>query len=311
MSVTKVNGRVAWKKAVRRGYEFAFAATRHLPMAMPLAIQSRHCGLFGDVFMAMNGLRLAEKNRLPAYVDWGRNSLYFDASHGGNVWDYFFQRSSFDFRDRDETGVIADTGRRLTFLPDAETFLPYAGLSIRRSCASAIARWCVPRPEIQDEIDAAAAQVLGPQHNLGMHIRLTDAAKGLESRTIVQLDEFVAAGHEWLEARSDGRIFLATDDAATVETMRNAFGEAVSWQDCVRSKDGQSIHGHYDAGSPGSPYQKGIDVIKDAWLLARCDHIVRTHSRVSAFSICLNPKLTFTCLEEKKFGRRSLEWLWD
>jgi hypothetical protein len=115
---------------------------------------------------------------------------------------------------------------------------------------------------------------------------------------------------EWFKCNPDGTVFLATDDERIVEAFDRRYGNRhLLVRPSLRSKDGTSLHGHYDAGVPGSPIQKGADVLKDALILARCNHLIRSHSRVTCYSLCINPDLGFTDLSLDVDGIDRTPWL--
>lgn len=289
---------------LRRLQHHGLAAIGCLPFKPVIRVQSAGCGFFGDLFMSLNGLRLVERYRLAAQVFWGVRSLYFERARGPNAWSYFFERNSFSHLESARC-IPAN----LPYWPDASEFLPYEGLSVRASVHRALRSWCQPRGEILTAVQAFVDQNFIPNATLGVHVRLTDAAAGQENRKTVEMQHFIQSANDWLAARPDGRIFLAADDERVVQAFRARFGERVVYQRCLRSTDGTSLHGHYDCGVKGSPYRKGVEVLIDALLLARCDHLVRTHSRVTCFTLCINLHLTYTDLDLKHLGINRTPWL--
>jgi hypothetical protein len=286
----------------------AFGALAGMPNRVGLRIVPGRAGFFGEVFCVLNGLRLAERNGLVARIAWGAASPYHDPDHatGGDAWRSFFARSTYDFR----ASPAAPAPRLFMRLkPHARDFDPYPGLSTRRSVGRALQAWCQPVPEIAAQADALWTRLARGRDMLGIHVRLTDAAAGAESRQTVTLGHFFAAADDWLEDRPEAGIFLATDESRVVAAFEERYGARVAYQACLRSEDGTSIHGHYDAGVPGSPYSKGREVLIDALLLARSAHLLRTHSRVTAFSLCWAPELTFRDLELEATGAARNPWL--
>lgn len=262
------------------------------------------CGLFGDLFMALNGVRFAERKRLSGEVCWDKRSLYFEAAKGRNVWSYYFENSAFAFG-----GEISLSGMALPYFPGAQDFDPYPGLSVRQSVHRLLQKHCRPRASILKSVEQFASERFSSEAMLGVHIRRTDAARGMEDRREVHLRHFVAEIDEWLRHHPGGAIFLATDEASVVEELETRYGERVIAQHCLRSRDGASLHGHYDGGTEGTAFRKGLEVIIDALLLARCDHLIRTHSRVTCYTLCLNPQLSYTDLDLKCLGASRTPWL--
>lgn len=268
-----------------------------------LRIPSRGCGFFGDLFMTLNGLRFAELCRADALVEWGSNSLYFDASGGKNAYCYFFEQAEFDIRQARSRRSL-----NVKYRPTADTFHRYDGLSVRASVGKAFAKYCIVRREIAEDVE----KFIGNKFNdrmLGVHIRMTDAAAGMENRKIATLDLYKLHVDKWIKGNPDGSVFLATDDERVVEEFGSRYGQRLLVRQGMRSKDGTSLHGHYDAGVPGNRIQKGIDVLMDALILARCDFLIRSHSRVTCYTLCINPGLDFTDLSLEIDGVDRTPWL--
>ena len=286
-------------------YDSAFATLLRVPFVDELLVQPGLAGFFGEVFITLNGIRLAELNRKLARVYWGKYSPYFEPEISKNAWSSFFMCSDFDFRVKRRA-----LGLTLPYRPGSRAFLPYAGLSVRQSLGRALQEWCKPRPEIVAAVDAFACQAeFDSRQMLGVHIRRTDVVAGAEGRRTVGLEDFTHAIDDWLSCTPNGGIFLASDDQNVIEYFTTHYPGRVASQDCLRSQDGNSIHGHYDTGVAGSPYNKGREVLIDALLLARCAHLVRTHSRVTAFSLCWNPSLGYRDLEREVIGINRTPWL--
>jgi hypothetical protein len=257
--------------------------------------------------VALNGIRYAQLNRLACEVAWGSRSLYYDPAERRNAWSYFFNSHQFDFAAEPSEARLG----AIPYYPGAHDFIAYPGLSTRRSVAAAIARFCAPRPDILAEVEAFAADRFRGGRMIGVHFRGTDAAKGHEGRRTLDVDDFVCATRRALGQAPDAGVFLATDEAAAADRFAETFGEDLVLRDCIRSRDGTSIHGHYDAGISGGPELKGREVLIDALLLARCGRLVRGHSRVSCYSLCANPELEFIDLELDLLGVDRTPWLRD
>jgi hypothetical protein len=269
-----------------------------------LAVQSGRCGLMGDLFMALNGIRYAERNGLACSIDW-RRSLYFDPAAGVDVWSALFCRQHFDFADRPSRFALG----KLPYRPGAHVFEHYQGLTVRRSVHQALQRFCQVRPALLDQVATFAASRFSPQGTLGIHLRLTDAARGHESRQSIGLQDFLDDAGAWLGAHPGANLFLATDEQQALDCFRREFGDLVVFADCLRSADGTSLHGHYDGGVAGSPLRKAQEVLIDALLLARCSYLICAHSRVTCYSLCVSPDLEWTNLEVSKLGRDRTAWL--
>ena len=71
-----------------------------LPIQPEIRVLSGRCGLFSDLFMALNSIQICKKYKLSGRIHWGRRSLYFDRKLAGNAYEYFFKDASFRFSNR-------------------------------------------------------------------------------------------------------------------------------------------------------------------------------------------------------------------
>ena len=290
-------GKVRWHWAIARMRSGLLSTAR---------IRAGPCGFFGNMFMTLNGIRLCEWAGVRAEPDWRKDdSLFYEPAHGENAWRYYFEDvpPPPGFDDPGVGGAVA-SGRVMTFRPAAVSIYPlYPGLGVRRSYAECIRKYVRPRPDVRTEIDRLADQLFGQDHVLGVHMRLTDTTTGVESRTSLGLQRYYDAIDRYSLNYPNCRIFVASDAEPAVEELRNQYPGRVVAIEAIRSTDTTSIHGHYDSGVPGSPYRKGLDVVRDAYLLSRVKYLIRANSRVTMYSLCVNPDLAFE--EISLTGQRS------
>jgi hypothetical protein len=268
------------------------------------------CGFFGNMFMTLNGIRLCEAAGVRAEPFWGPDdSLFYDPARGENAWLYYFQ--DVPPPPGYKPPADATAARVMTFRPTAHTIHPrYAGMGIRASYAECIRRYVRLRDDVSAAIDEAARTTFGTGPVVGVHVRQTDTVSGFENRRSFDFDRYYKAADAYLAKEPSAKVFVASDSAPAVEEFRRRYPDRVVALDCIRSTDGRSIHGHYDGGVQGSPSQKGLDVVRDSYLLSRVSHLVRTDSSVTTYSLCLNPTLTFTDLSLDA-GRGATHWLQD
>jgi hypothetical protein len=262
------------------------------------------CGFFGNLFITVNGIRMCEAAGVQPIPNWDQRCLYFERERGSNAWDYFFQPIP---PLTSESATPADDSFELS--PDAGIIYPlYPALTIRESYHECFRKFAKLRDEVLEPMESMRRTLLGAGTSLGVHIRLTDAATAVEGRVTSGLQAYMEAIDRNLEVRSEAKLFVATDSVDALNSLRQRYGDRVLYLDCIRSQGAQSIHGHYDAGVPGSPYRKGLEVIQDAVMLASTQHLIRGHSRVTAYSLCINPTLTFENILGQSDDQRA-SWL--
>ena len=257
-----------------------------------------------NMFITMNGIRLCKAAGVLPQPFWDRESLFFEELHGGNVWEYYFEQIILPGVDSS-----SEAPAKIAFKPDAAPIGPrYNGFSVRETYHQCIERYVKLKEPIRKEIDLAKTKLFSGLNVVGVHARFTDTQVGFENRSSPLIAEYFQKIDEYSASNPVDRIFVATDYLPALQQFQRRYGDKVVALECIRSVDNTSIHGHYDSGLPGSPYLKGLEVIRDAYLLASVAHIVRVSSRVTAYSLCLNPNLTFTDVG-KAVSSRHKSWL--
>lgn len=267
-------------------------------------ILAGRCGFFGNMFITLNGIRLCEAAGVHPQPFWNQESLFFEKSHGDNVWDYYFEPIAIPGHT-----CFLDVSGKLAFKPDAASIGPRDnGRTVLETYHQCIQKYVRLKEEVRTEIERLRADLFGSQRVVGVHARFTDTQAGFENRIAQPISKYFQKIDDYSVANPVDRIFVATDSLPVLQSFQRRYGEKIIALDCIRSVDDTSIHGHYDSGLPGSPYLKGLEVIRDAYLLASVSHLVRVNSRVTAYSLCLNPALTFTDVESEAGGCQTT-WL--
>ena len=277
-----------------------------LPVQPEVRILSGRCGLFSDVFMALNSIQICKEYKLSGHVYWGRRSLYFDPELTGNAYKYFFLRNGcFSFSERRVLKGISFS----PYPPSGDGYSPSAGQNPRRYMKQLIDTYAAPRAEVLEQVEGFQQSQLPTRNVIGVHVRRTDVLTGSEERRTQPVYNFVQAVEGWLTQHSDGRAFLATDDSAVVAEFQARFGNRLRYQDAVRSSDGRSIHGHYDGGLNVSPNQKGREALVDALILSKCRFLIRCFSFLTNYSLCINPDSKFLDLDKQNLGVVRTPWI--
>lgn len=288
-------------------YRFA-AALRSIGFIEGIGVGSQKCGFFGNVLLTLRGLRECEAAGVPARPLWDRECLYLDPKRGKNAWDVFFEAPK-DLEGRPVNWP--SEARCLRIKPHFKNLPLDEGKTMRETMARLIKQYTCVRPEIAKAIDTFAKGHFEGCPVLGVHIRRTDAIIGLEGKKRVELEDFEKEINLCLELQPDFKLFVATDSSEVIDWLRERYGGRMIERAVIRSKDGRSIHGHYDEGVQASAYQKGLEVIGDAILLSRCQYLIRTASAVTNYALLKEPELPFTDLSMLVTGENPQPWLTD
>ncbi|MGF1484090.1 MAG: hypothetical protein ACFBZ8_06980 [Opitutales bacterium] len=227
---------------------------------------------------------------MSAFPLWREGCLYGDLSKYANSWEAYFE-PVIDAAVYESIKQNAFKGVP-TLRPTFFGWQNDPGQDQRQTFARLTEQYIRPIASVRQAVDSFIAEHLAAQPFLGVHVRLTDAARGEEDKKVKRAEDYFALADRWAQDNT-GPIFLATDSLEAVTLFKQRYGSRVVQREAIRSSDGQSIHGHYDGGTEGDPITKGLDVLIDALILSRADHLVRGLSAVTVFALCRNPSLTF------------------
>ncbi|HDX9580204.1 TPA: O-fucosyltransferase family protein [Bacillus pseudomycoides] len=282
-----------------------------------LLIKEWGCGFWSDVEHVVGQLLIAElTGRIPVTF-WGADSLY--ASENPLVKDaftmYFLPVSSCSVDDlTNETytyypprwncgnlrlaGVhdvvnVADyftksenvlVSTRHIYIYDFTQWInknhPAYGMEHSDAYGYLYRKYLKLQPYLSDKAEEFYLKNMKHKHPLlGLHIRGSDKIN--EYPHLYQLNELYPPVLEnYLKENPTAAIFLLTDSENILVRYQGLYGNKLIYTDSIRTTDENfSVH----AGLPFcNKQQKGIDVIKDTYLAARCDHFIgASYSNVS------------------------------
>jgi hypothetical protein len=158
------------------------------------------------------------------------------------------------------------------------------------SSAAQLQRDCFPvAAQLVKQADQFALRHFRSGATLGCHFRGTD--KGIEANRVAYT-VLTRCLRERLSALAGPPVlFIATDETAFIDHARREFPslEVIS-ADVQRSTTGQALH--FDPALRGR--KRAEEALIDSLLLARCDHLVKSPSALSAWSALFNPRLPVT-----------------
>lgn len=283
--------------------EVFFRGAASLTPGLPVGIASRPCGFFSNYFITLNGLRFCDSIGAVGVPVWDRACLYLEGPGCGNLWNALFHSPEYGGRSVGPWSMLP------RYYASASAMTAYRAPSPRLAAHRLMRRFAEPHDVFLGECEAFVREQFGGRPAVAVHVRGTDARRGCEDRVGVSYEHLHAEVAEGLRRRDDAVLFVATDEAPLLDMMRDRYGDRVRFRPCVRSSDGRSIHGHHDAGVRSSGFEKARDVLLDALVMSRCDYLIRTHSAVTAYTLCRNPDLPYVDLEVKYLNIVRQPWL--
>lgn len=298
-------------------------------------ICERDVGLFSLIQQVIANIPWAlEENRIPV-VYFQERTCYWTPNgyHQKNsVWEYYFEplvaaypASSIPGHIRKTISARFPDALEVGYFADQDTFvsnhfgdhpeLKGKALSIpylfddpddvlRRQVAALIGRYIRPRIYIQQKVDDFFEQHMRGEHVIGLHARGTDAISKEEIRPHRQgslvLSKYSAALQSLLDVRPEAKIFVATDDQASLDYFKQEFRGRVIAYDSIRHETGETagkgptgwIMPAYIATDRDRAAKNGEEAIIEYLLLSRCSHLVHNGGSLARTVLLNDPYLS-------------------
>lgn len=268
-------------------------------------------GMFSNVNEVVEQLRRAERDGYRFLIDWSR-SAYRDPDRLDDPWAYYFQPCfTIDEADLPPGDVPQVLGGEPVACSADNIITPRLADGVcaplllprdRLGAAQLIARHIRLQEVVRTQIDAFAAEHF---HGaiVGLHIRgpgrvdggVPGMRRALDPSQRVPVECFFDAVDQAVADRPRARIFACSDSLAVLRAVIDRYGPRVVTWPAVRSEFGEMHAGHPANGGAAFPrFRLGLDVVAEAWLLARTGWFVHGNSNVANFVLCLRPDLSHT-----------------
>lgn len=251
-------------------------------------IRSSGKGFFACVCDTLRHIRKCEIDSDPYWINWGKESLFYDATKGENVWEYFYQQpcspepSAVDI-------VVADY-----------TDVPEKGEKFRPLMNRMITDYIRHNAEVTQYLVPFRTGWPRDKKVLGVHIRFTDKYIWRnfgepDSAKPIDINTYLDVTQRALDTKDLDWIFLASDNVESIDAFNKRFGKRLMFINGPRGTGCTSIHGGL---KDVSGFKKGVSVIADVEGLSMCDYLIRSSSNVSKFAQYINLDLEHLNLNE-------------
>lgn len=249
-----------------------------------IVFHERGGAMFSNLWSATGFLRWAEKQGVTPAIDFRRSkpANRWEGSGNSDAWTLYFKPVSdldvslFDpsevdfFRERPQEFPVHEYSRDPEY---ARVFRQYIRINSRT--ATYIAPW--------EESFGQYTKVLG------VHFRGTDmkvAKSHWAPPTAFQMKYAIDLA---LERTNFTHIFVATEDEGALQSLVKRYGPRVVTTDSLRTNKTKKLI-HLGSSIPQYRYFLGLQVLRDARLLAACSGLVSGHSNVSEHVQVMAPK---------------------
>ena len=241
----------------------------------PLAVFASGGAMFSNLWHVVGFLAWAEKNDRTPVVSFANAtpSNRWVGDSGREGWsDYFRPVSNVDWRELGGESVYEFTRRPTEF--------PIQEYSISSEFRRLFHEHISLNAQSEDYLKPWAEAISGYSKVLGVHIRGTDmrvAKSHWAPPTLFQIGKTV---DDALSRADFSHLLVATEDETALRFMTRRYGERVITTDSLRTSTRRKLV-HLSSSIPQYRYFLGLQVLRDAWLLASCAGLVSGHSNVS------------------------------
>lgn len=243
-------------------------------------------GLFSVATVLIENM-INSKSEHDYRVELGSEYLYFDSTHGENVWEYYFNqvrgtknRHEYDSVEHgflfDRSGLL-DVGNREKSYKDT---IDKASIIFREFIGF--------NPYMTSHLHAVQEELNLTSEYIAVHKRETDYL--LHASHINRSDYFFRKIEERL---GNEKIFLATDSQRALWEFRLRYGSRLVNLSIPRSRDNTGLHLMKMSRIPN--WVNGENAVLDSYLLSAGKKLFRTRSNLTTFSLILNPGIE--CIE--------------
>ena len=249
-------------------------------------------GFFSNYFYALTHVAYAKENGWIPVVDMRNYGTLYSENHPvngtRNAWEYYFEQP-VDTRTAYRSGrFVLSNGldRKIQWHPFRETDTSVEMIpDIAAKLKVLTSNYRQLRSEIEAEFTDWERTHFSDRKILGVHWRGTDKRNPPPlHRPSPAMDALLSAVRKAAEDRHPDAVFLATDENGVREALAQTLSAPILTTDAFRLEagDGRGLHtASVRHARPNHRYRLGLEVLRDAWLLSRCDSLVHGHSNVT------------------------------
>lgn len=236
-------------------------------------------GLFSLVLTSLGYIKYAlDRGYIPVIDMCNEDNTYMQQNHKGNVWEYYFEQPcGYTLDDiKHSSHVIIGNGLIDGSVPFPGEDIAYNDqkLEMWKTVAD---RYLIVRQEIRQETDELWRKFNGNEHVLGVLLRGTDYVNSKPKNHPVQptINQAIEKINEILLKEKFEKIYLATEDAAIYQKLKEQYGKMIISMDVKRyvTTEGENIN-DISVKESQNKYQMGKDYLINILLLSKCDYLL-------------------------------------
>lgn len=277
-----------FKKLVLEGYRNPNLLELHsygneFPEQIIYNIEAFGCsvGFFAEFLYALIRLYFATDRGLVPYINWGKDFLYYEENGINNEYNgflYYFEPVSNVCGIKHAAHVIDAVSCHISDVQNRclHTYGYAVTDEYMDAMSSMIKRYIRYNKKTKEYLEAGYDNLLHGRKTLAVHFRGTDYRRQYNNHPVfVTIEQEIAKVREILKSKDYEAIFLATDEQEAVTIFRQEFGDMLkTFDDTWRADQGDESVAYSHSDRDNHHYLLGLEVIRDQYMLTRCDGLV-------------------------------------
>ena len=243
-------------------------------------------GFFAEFRCLLADLLYADSLGLIPCIIYGDNYLYYEkAGVNGelNAFDYYFKLKNKIVQPFQSKNVVYSEPYHAEYIAKK-----YDGMGYKTSdyfeekLAEMFIKYIDIKPDILLRFEEQILQMFENKKVLGIHYRGTDFKVGYNVHPVeVKLEQDIVYAKDAIKNKQFNYIFLATDEQGVFEVFQQEFGDIVKcYNDVYRGSSTTSVAFSHSERK-NHHYLLGLEVLRDAYTLSRCEGLIAGVSQVS------------------------------
>ncbi|WP_155832619.1 O-fucosyltransferase family protein [Butyrivibrio sp. AE3006] len=252
----------------------------------------RGYGFFAEFKTLIENLAFADDYGFIPCVRYGQDYLYFEPSRlNENPFEYYFEPIGKEVAvDKAKNVIVSkpEYGQWIEFLEGVDGY--HLTEKMIGRFTEIIKKYIRMKSDIQNDFDCnfeilKEKSKIANKKILGVHYRGTDFNAGYDKHPKNQkLDEIIKIVKETLDTTDMQGVFLATDDERALLAFQKEIGDKLSYCEDIMRSDGNVSIAFSEDNRSEHKYRLGLEVLRDAYFLSKCDGLICGVSQVATAS---------------------------
>lgn len=250
--------------------------------------QGRGYGFFAEFRCLLSELFYADTLGLKPYVVFGEKYLYYEKEGVGgeyNAFNYYFELNDQINHPFSSRNVVYSMSchAKLVFKLYNNNSVGYDSTDeLENQLTKVFKKYINIKKSLLEDFEKDIHNMIGTQRVIGVHYRGTDFRRGYNGHPKeVKIEQLTECIRDALKDNKFQSVFLATDEKSMVSNLKNEFGDKIKYFADVYRGESDVSAALSESERDKHHYLLGVEVLRDAYTLSRCQGLIAGVSQVS------------------------------